>query len=729
MSLVFERRHAFVVLPMFQRLILRIGVVAMALAILRLPIVGLFEYGLLVLLVVCISVGSVSTNLTRWVLAAVLTGAVVAGHMLYPAPRIDEGFNAFLPKPESTADSVLPPDVLSAMTAQFEAQYPTARECIEHGADCGPGQQADTPAGYAFSADAVYDPSAMSRRTTTIGFSNPVDVRLAFINDLRYWFSSDAERFSRDKRVLNVFDKYRLRIPLFVVYRLPSAFVGSTLCWRGTVLWPIADGHFETLRRAETTCRQIGDADVGRPIFGVSILQDEQLAMHLNPNGAVQARKLFESALTLAGMLGLFFLLVTVSPRRLVLPAIVIVSITVVTALLEIEFIGGLRPLDTGDDGIAYIGLGRDIVRDVLAGNWAAALRGGESVYNFTPGFRYARAIEGFLFGDTFLGYFSIMLAFPFIVLALFRRFLPSQWALLMVLGFVATPFGTIFGTSILDYIKVAERGYADPLAFFLLFSGFVLIIPPAAPPQELRSARAFFGAVLLALATFCRPNLILAAGTLMVCAIGVGVSRRRWDWVGALLAGFAVILVSPLHNEVFGQSNILLSDNVSTPRTLLMYPLDYARAAAQLLRLDFTGDYVVRALQQMFRWLSGPQKLLIAVPIHAVAVLILARVALFGRGYEFWLRVVANATLLQHGIGVCYVDYERYSLGTWLLTAMVVAVWLQRQCVRHPKASWLVAARTVLQRSGIAGLTARLEALSSADDDETALQSKAIVA
>ncbi len=48
------------------------------------------------------------------------------------------------------------------------------------------------------------------------------------------------------------------------------------------------------------------------------------------------------------------------------------------------------------------------------------------------------------------------------------------------------------------------------------------------------------------------------------------------------------------------------------------------------------------------------------------------------GKAFRPWLRVVALATLLQHGIGVCYVNYMRYNLVTWLLTALVAAAWLQ---------------------------------------------------
>ena len=80
-------------------------------------------------------------------------------------------------------------------------------------------------------------------------------------------------RFDRDRRSLALFDRYRITLPLFVVYRFPQAFVGSRLCWQGTVLWERGDG-FDDLSARATRCRDIAADDVGKRIYGVSILPD-----------------------------------------------------------------------------------------------------------------------------------------------------------------------------------------------------------------------------------------------------------------------------------------------------------------------------------------------------------------------------------------------------------------------------------------------------------------------
>ncbi len=79
-----------------------------------------------------------------------------------------------------------------------------------------------------------------------------------------------------------------------------------------------------------------------------------------------------------------------------------------------------------------------------------------------------------------------------------------------------------------------------------------------------------------------------------------------------------------------------------------------------------------------MGRWLSGPQEWLFTVPLHALGVATLVRVGVFGSRFDPWLRLIALATLLQHGIGISYINFVRYNLGTWLLTLLVAAAWLQ---------------------------------------------------
>jgi len=663
----------------WQRFGLRTGVILLAGAVVGLPVNDLFKYGLLFAIVVTAFAGSVSSQGKRWIGAVVLTIVVIAGHRFFPAPRIDEGFNAFVPPSAANTPTGLPDDVLRGLTAQFNKQYPPAQRCADPGRGCWRPDRADAMNGYSFSADGIFDKGEFSRRVTGIRFSDPVWLRAGTVNELLYNWpddSSDVKRFERDRHSLNVFGRFRVTFPLVLTYRFPASFAGSELCWHGIVYWEKAGGGYEEAKHDTFACRVLRAEDTGHKIYAASILRDAQLAMTLRAAWTVQLRRVLELGLTVAGIIGVGLMLIKIERRRLLLPATLIGATSLLVLFTDIHFIGGFRPLDGGDDGIVYEGFGRSIAQYLLAGDFVNALQGEEPVYYFTPGFRYFRALERIVFGDTFLGYFSIILLLPFLALALAKRLMPANFALGLILLFVVTPAGVLFGSTITDYITAAARGYGDPFAFALVLAGFVAIVP-ATQDGRLNLTGAFLGGLSLAMATFCRPNLLLACGMMMACALFIGARQRQWTWCIALLIGFATLAISPLHNWVFGHSTIPFSDNVNQPQTLLMPPSDYFRAAYDMLSLNFGSTYVSRAFAQLGRWLSGTHKLMIAIPVNLAAFLVLLRVGIFGRGFAPWLRAVALATLLQHGIGICYVNYDRYNLLTWLLTAVITFAWL----------------------------------------------------
>ena len=62
--------------------------------------------------------------------------------------------------------------------------------------------------------------------------------------------------------------------------------------------------------------------------------------------------------------------------------------------------------------------------------------------------------------------------------------------------------------------------------------------------------------------------------------------------------------------------------------------------------------------------------------PLHAAAIAVLVRVAVWGN-VDPWLRLTAWATLVQQCVGIFYATAGRYYYLTWLLTLLVVIVWI----------------------------------------------------
>jgi hypothetical protein len=702
---------------------LKLAALLLVVAALGLPINDLFRYALLVIATVLVVAGTVSAQLAPWLAALAAVALCVLGQIIFPAPRIEEGHNVFLiddagdslsvhsresgnprlrvpgersetrdPETRSAApgspltrgrtdgggalEAGLPRAAFRIMAVEFDTIYPPARRCARDQVGCWRGQ-AFPDRTFAFSADGIFDRAAYSRRVTGIDFSDPVALRLGFINELGYnWNSraSDVIRAHRDRSSLAFLHQWTLAMPWFVLYRFPADFVGSGLCWRGEVLWERADGTFDTITHAGMQCRTLTPDDVGRDIFGVAIAHG--LAMRLVPTWQVRLRQLAEPGLALIGGFAVLALLVRVRGRRVVLPFALIAATLLVAMFNDLSFLGGVRPFDSGDDGLVYDGYARMMLRQLIAGDVAGALKGVEPVFYFTPGLRYLRAAEHLIFGESYLGYLSLVLLLPFLVFALFRHFLPLTWALVLTLVFAAVPVGVLFGSSLVQYVKWAARGFADPAAYIFFLAAFVLLLGRLDEGPRDRFARAFGAGLLFALALFVRPNIAPAAGILLAGAGLTALTQRQFRRVAGLVVGFAAVLGMALHNFIYGGVLVLFTTTAELPRLLQMPPSAYLAALAELAHLNFAGEYVARAQHQIAGWLAGPSELVAMAPLDAAAILVLLRVALWRRA-DPWLRLTALATLAQHGVALFYPGDGRYHYLTWLLTLLVVAAWV----------------------------------------------------
>ncbi|MDP1911345.1 MAG: hypothetical protein Q8K85_23850, partial [Hyphomicrobium sp.] len=415
---------------------LKLAALASAVAVVGLPVNNAADYALLSVAAIVIFSGALRPQPRAWLGALAIVTVAIAGQILLTPPRIDEGHNVFLPgDPNGALERGLPADVYRYLAQEFDKEYPPAKRCAASQAGCwlDTGFPDRT---FAFSADGIFHKSDLSRSVTELDFSDPVWLRLGFINDMRYnWYPvSDVQRASRDRRFWMGLHRWHLTMPWFEMIRLPAAYAGGQLCWRGDILWEGAGERFSVWRG--DGCRAIEPADAGRRVVGVAIKPDS-LAMRLEPPAPVRLKQLAQDLIALAAVAGLILVLVRFRPRQLILPSVLAVLSVLVIAIDDASFLGGVRPFDGGDDGLFYDGVARDLLQKLLAGDVWGFFQGGENVFYYGgPGLRYLRALEHIVFGDSYLGYLTLVLLLPFSVLALFRRFLPASWALVLVIMF-----------------------------------------------------------------------------------------------------------------------------------------------------------------------------------------------------------------------------------------------------------------------------------------------------
>ena len=691
----------------------RLSVLILAVVVIGLPINNAVDYAAVLAVVLIVVCGNVRTQPRAWLEAIGLVIFVVIAQQLLSPPRIEEGHNVFLPSTE--LEKALPADVYRQMLAEFDTQYPVARRCDPKQPGCWQnGGFPDRP--FAFSADSVWRRAATSRMTRVLDFDDPVWLRLGFVNDRRYnWTSgNDVTRATRDRRFWMGWHRWDLTMPWFEMIRIPAGYVGGTLCWRGTVMWESENERFT--RWPGEGCRTIEAADAGRRVFGIAIVPDT-LAMRIDPPWTIWARQLLVGAIALAGLAGLVVTLVRVQRQWTILPLIAVGLSALVIAIDDASFLGGVRPFDGGDDGLFYDGVGRVILQKLLHGDFVGFLQGGESVFYYGgPGLRYFRAIEHIFYGESYLGYLSLVLLLPFLVYKLFRRFLPADWSLALTFVFIAIPVGAVFGTSFVHYAQLAARGFADPAAYILFVAGMLPII--GRPEEHRNFFSGFFGALLLALAIWMKPIVAPAAGVLLSGAGVAALYLWQWPRLIGLSLGITPVFLMTLHNWVFGHVFVLFSANAQDADKLVMLPSAYAAAAREIFSLNVHGEFLGRLIWQIASWLSGPAEFLATIPLNAAGVAVLIYVIFRGRQFDPWLRLVGASALAQHAVALFYTAaIARYHLLSWFLTMLVVMVWLQQLGVvwaqqRYPALSEQFIANPLCRR--LASWLARLQKVSA---------------
>ena len=383
--------------------------------------------------------------------------------------------------------------------------------------------------------------------------------------------------------------------------------------------------------------------------------------------------------MALAALIGLILVLVRFKPRRTIVPFVLIGLAVLVIAIDDGSFLGGVRPFDGGDDGLFYDGVGRMILQKLLAGDFCGFLHGGEKVFYYGgPGLRYFRALEHVVFGESYLGYLSLVLLLPFLVFGLFRRFLPSA--------------GRLPGVHFLSRFRSANcsarplsttpngRRAASPIR------PPIFCLSPAVRAGRRRDVvgpeRQFFAGVFRRAASGarhlheadCRAGRRGFAWRRRSCRL----HYRQWRRLAGLCIGFLPVFSMALHNWVFGHVFVLFSANAADSDLLVMPPSAYVAAFRELFALDFSGAWTRACADRELAERAG--RILLDHSVECRR----RRHPDLCRGprphFDPWLRLIGAAALAQHAVALFYIaDIARYHFLTWFFTMLVVMVLMQR--------------------------------------------------
>ena len=121
------------------------------------------------------------------------------------------------------------------------------------------------------------------------------------------------------------------------------------------------------------------------------------------------------------------------------------------------------------------------------------------------------------------------------------------------------------------------------------------------------------------------------------------------------------------------------------------MPPSAWLAALSELVHLNFAGAHLHAALKEIGMWLSGPGESLAFVPFNAAGVAVVTYVTVRGRDFDPWLRLIGAAVLAEYVVDLIYIPTARYFFGMWLLSAVIVAAFLEKRVLpRLDQSGWL---------------------------------------
>jgi len=585
----------------------KLGLLALAAAIIGLPMIHAAQVCVFLGLMVWVMLGAV--RLPDWRRDAPwLAGiaALMAAGLLLPAIQVQEGHNLFLvdgQADEAALKAALPAEVYEQAKAEFLRFYPPSEACQAEAACWRNSGVIAVP--FAFSPDGALQSPAMSKLADFPEFEGLTQFRAGFRNaqgtagiPSTNWYDWES----------GPGDPIRAAMPFFVVYELPAALVGLDLCWTGERYFaaPGKPAVHEASRLYE--CHRVVRDDVGGHYYGLSIDPRQTLGVRTGLKATLpvvlHALKL---AARLAAVLGLVWLLIVPAWAEL----LTLSKITAPVALavgwplyraFELQF------FKSGKDPLLHWGFGQRILQEAAAGHWWEAMRGSEDVFYFMPGYRYFRAFEMVLFGDSgFLSYAALM-AYPYLIFRLARAIGGERLALASLpVGFVAFTFAA---TGLL--------GWAEGVAYPLAVLAISLLAGEAAGRRQLSAGNCFAAAVILAVAILLRPNLVTAGLAAMLVAVLLGPTGTLWQRALAAALGLAPVGLLLIHNLAYGHSFVLATSAATIKDNLAAAPSAYGRAALALLTGHGNSPDVAVIGHQLKDWLFGEGGL----PLIAMAVL-----------------------------------------------------------------------------------------------------------
>ncbi len=252
-----------------------------------------------------------------------------------------------------------------------------------------------------------------------------------------------------------------------------------------------------------------------------------------------------------------------------------------------------------GGDGLTYINFVNDLYYNLQNGNTLGLIRGGESVFYFTPGLRYFLFVNQIISGDFYYLYFFILFFLPKIIYNFFSARFNNKIAYIVTISFLLIPVFHHLGFSYYQYIRHAYRLFPESLGYMFFIFGMTMFLNNFKENYLQMN-------LLFAISVFLRPNLVVSI--VLIVLIKTIIERVNIFNLKKLiyLTLISLIYLFPLiHNYYFGNSLTLFTgygSRILSLENILSKDIDFYLERIMSINLPFLILIFIPKLNNYFK-------------------------------------------------------------------------------------------------------------------------------
>ncbi|KAB8028007.1 hypothetical protein [Fluviispira multicolorata] len=583
-----------------------------------------------------------------------------------PQIEIQEGHKPFLISNQSKEDEYLylPIEFREKMRSDFFKLYPKESWCKKDSWGCWSFSNILNES-YSFSSDNLLKNAKYSRVVDGFNYSNLEQFHLS-INNLHYnWYSQEPKNIKRNS------------IPFYVFYEFDSNSIGSKICYNGKMnLYSevknklIDNSHNES----SAQCVKITDEYIGKKIW-LGVFQDagEYRIWFEKSNFALFYEFLFK-------FLSLIFLITLIysifNSKRYYFIFSIIISLLLFGSNQFTYF--DIYPVyDGGSDSLTYESWGIDIAKYFKEGDFYNVFKGNESIYYYQPGMRYIKALFSYIFGARIFGSYLFFVAIMFSLYLILKelQFFKNRVSFISLALFLILFLRPIRDGLFASQYSYSIDGYSETAANTLLLFALLLNIR-IFTKQKLNNQFVFYSSFLMCLSVFLRPNYIICFTIVQTFLFFHIIKHEKYKLILPYFIGNIFIFTFLFHNLYFGRKFVLFTSSVGIKENLIISPKEYLSEIYNILKFTPNKYEIYKIFEHLSRWLDYRFFNLICIFILLLSILN------FRKFFPLNIRIIAISALGLHLPSLFYLNFDRYTALSWILTYIVYSFFLSNMLI-----------------------------------------------